>query len=655
MIALRIENMKDGLEKIIAQLNNERRLAIQKAKENGVKVGEITIEINKKYDKKILDEKRKWAFDVLKVYEDLAQRIEQFNRATFQKETENAKSNVSNRAANNKMDTGYLMINPSTYENSAALEQYYRKVIEIEKKAADTLNQIEKDRLERELDYDKAEEELRYKRLIDVNNGEYIQQLRAGVLTQEQYDELLEKEKYAHNSRMNALDKEYAAKLEEVTRQNLEDVQDLYSNFYSNIINDVERDKSKIDKIMSMQPVVDKYGWGIVNMGKTNDNYEKALEDYDNLKTKIINKQEELRNDLRAHRISPEDFAMRQRELDSEIEAIDEAVREVMLSQKELVGLFMQSIQMYVQEVGRTIQGVLDAVADYQDYKFDKEQEALEKENDMIQDKLDEQEDIIEKHKDKVESIEDELATARGARREHLIDQLNAEMAAQRAAQREKERLDKEKEKNEKRQEELDKKRKKAEYDRNLMNILISTAMATANGLATQPFVPVGIAMGALATSLGMVQYALAKKQKPYARGGQLDGGVAVGARHRDGGIPVLGGMASIEGGEFITNRVTTAKNADLLGFINSKKKRVDISDLIEFYNTGNAGKNVSMMRAKFADGGQLPTLRNDITLNNRLIDAMEDYSNRPVVVEVREIISKTEDVKRVQALAGMI
>ena len=89
--------------------------------------------------------------------------------------------------------------------------------------------------------------------------------------------------------------------------------------------------------------------------------------------------------------------------------------------------------------------------------------------------------------------------------------------------------------------------------------------------------------MGALATTLGMVQYALAAKAKPYAHGGQLDGGVAQGPRHPQGGIKVLGGRAEIEGGEFITNRRSTASNIDLLEFINSKKAKVDLGDLLEF------------------------------------------------------------------------
>ena len=166
----------------------------------------------------------------------------------------------------------------------------------------------------------------------------------------------------------------------------------------------------------------------------------------------------------------------------------------------------------------------------------------------------------------------------------------------------------------------------------------------------------IGIAMGALATALGAVQYALVKSQKPYAKGGQLDGGVAQGKRHRDGGIPVLGGRASIEGGEFITNRITTQNNVDVLDFINSRHKKLSLDDFINFYSSGKLKKNISSMspRTAFADGGVIPTISNDIDINDRLLSAMEAYAERPVVVSVVDINNRQNAVKNVQVLAGL-
>jgi hypothetical protein len=229
-------------------------------------------------------------------------------------------------------------------------------------------------------------------------------------------------------------------------------------------------------------------------------------------------------------------------------------------------------------------------------------------------------------------------------------------MQAQREARRQEEKIQKEKEKAEKKQEQLDKQRREEEYERNVKQAFISWHLSIANGLATQPFMPVGIAMGALATALGAVQYALVKSQKPYAKGGQLDGGVAQGKRHRDGGIPVLGGRASIEGGEFITNRITTQNNVDVLDFINSRHKKLSLDDFINFYSSGKLKKNISSMspRTAFADGGVIPTISNDIDINDRLVSAMEAYAERPVVVSVVDINNRQNAVKNVQVLAGL-
>jgi hypothetical protein len=294
----------------------------------------------------------------------------------------------------------------------------------------------------------------------------------------------------------------------------------------------------------------------------------------------------------------------------------------------------------------------MSAVRDTQAAAFDKEQAEIDKENEALDAKLSEQESIIEKHKSAIESIEDELATARGDRRQHLIDQLNAEMAAQRAAAKEEQKIQKQKEAMQKKQDALELKRKKAQYKRDMMQAIVNGAMAVtyaAMNIWPAPAIP----MMALAAATTAAQVAIMASNKPYAKGGQLDGGVAQGNRHRDGGIKVLGGRAEIEGGEFITNRQTTAKNVDLLEFINSKKKRIDINDLMEFYST-TPRKSIKSVRSKFEDGGFIPSLPSSLDIRDQLQNVVINQDNRPIVVSVVDINNKQEDVRRVQALAGL-
>ena len=231
-------------------------------------------------------------------------------------------------------------------------------------------------------------------------------------------------------------------------------------------------------------------------------------------------------------------------------------------------------------------------------------------------------------------------------------------MEARRASAAEEKRIEKEKEKAEKQKQKLEHDqavaRKRMQEAQAYINMAMAISMAAVNSWPI-PAIP----MMALAAATGAAQIAAIKSQNipSYAVGGRLDGGIAQGNRHRDGGIKVLGGRAEIEGGEFITNRISTEMNAPLLEFINSKKKKIDVSDLIEFYSSGSVKKSIMKMspKSKFADGGYIPpTLSTSIEIEDRLLDSFDKYSNRPVVVSVVDINNKQEQVRQVQTLAGL-
>lgn len=655
LIALRIANMKDGFDKRMKELDNQKRLELQKltndAKDNKyINVQEMTLEINKKYDKLILDEKRKWAYDILRTYEDLAERINQLNKATFDIEISNANQNVDNRARRGQSETGYQMITPTNYDDSKNLEEYYRKIVDIKKKAAEREFAIEQERLDKQLDFDKKEEELRHKRLLDENGGEYITQLRAGLISQEEYDKLIEDENDAHYARMNALDKQYASNLSAATQDSLEKTQKLYSDFYGNIVNNLRRDRAKVDEVMTKQPVTDTAGWGVVNIGKTSQNYTNALAKYDKLKQEILKKQSELEQDLKNHNISAEDFAIRQEDLKNEIKAINEACKSVKESQKMLIADFIQSMQQYIQAGMESFNTIMQALWDAQDNNFDKQQEYLDKLNDELENKLNEQKNIIQEHKDSINSIEDELATARGDRRQHLIDQLNAEMDAERAAAKEKKKIEKEQEQAQKKQDKLDQDRKKAQYQRDMLQAVVNGALAVTMAAVNAWPVP-AVPMMALAAATTAAQIAIMAANKPYAKGGLLEG-----KSHAQGGIPIPGTGIEVEGKEYVVRKKSTAPNIDLLDYINKSERKLDLSDFIDFYTSGKVKKSINLTNPskRFETGGSIPTLRTDIDINDKLLSVFEEYSNRPTVVQVVDIIDRTQAVKDVQVMAGL-
>ena len=143
---------------------------------------------------------------------------------------------------------------------------------------------------------------------------------------------------------------------------------------------------------------------------------------------------------------------------------------------------------------------------------------------------------------------------------------------------------------------------------------------------------------------MGAVQISKIKAAK-YAQGGEL-----VGASHAQGGIKVLGGMAEVEGGEFITNKTTTKNNKELLYYTNSIKRTITRADMEAFFNNTKKVRTPEGVR-KFEDGGELPTVK-DFNLRETMQQRFTD--DRPIVVSVVDIINRSDNVRKVRTLAGL-
>lgn len=367
--------------------------------------------------------------------------------------------------------------------------------------------------------------------------------------------------------------------------------------------------------------------------------FEEVLEE-------INQRQLQLEIDFKYDRIDSKTYDNELKELKNLQNTVENGLRKVHEDSKDLIGEFVASINQYIQVAGQSIQQLLSSLWNADDQNH---QAMMEQLNDQIaeyEDKQQKLEDITRTHADNINSIEDKLATARGDRREHLIDQLNYEMEAKRKALAEEKKNQQELDKLKEKADEEDLKQKKKQKQRDLTSAIISAALATANGYATKPFLPNGLLYGSIAAALGAAQVAIIANTK-YANGGVIEG-----ASHDHGGVKVLGGRAEVEGGEYITNKKTTAQNVDVLDFINSKRRRLNINDFVEFYGTP-AKKNLTSLKTKFATGGQIPSL-SEIGADSRLLDAFAAYANRPVVVSVQEINDVQADVQNVRVLAGL-
>lgn len=535
--------------------------------------------------------------------------------------------------------------------------KYYDEVEKLERNHFDTVLAEQKKSLDAQAETDKANAMKRLKELKDS-----LEEQEKLEINSVQGEDEINKVREKYQIQREAAEEATIKYIEEITKQHNEDseraeiehqnnIKGIAARTQDNIISEYRDFYSKLANVQSSAPITN--DWGIINLSKTREQNKKLLESYTYLSQQIVSQKLELQAKLDANEISFDDFTQASRELNDLQTSVASALNNIEKNMKESFGKFWGSIDQWLQAVGQTMNQILGSLSEIQSNQYDKMIDQQEKYIEEYEKMLDKQKEITQEHADAVDSIEDELSTARGDRRQQLIDQLNAEMAAQRASLAQQQRIDKEKEKAEHKKADLEyeqaKARKRMQESQALINAAMAVSMAAVNNWPI-PAIP----MMALAAATGAAQYAAVKSQY-IPKPSYGDGGVIIGKSHKDGGVPVLGGRAEVEGGEFITNKVTTSKNVDLLEYINTKRKKISLEDLIDFYG-GNSQvkKSITTVRTKFADGGVIPTLRNDINLSDRMLTAFEDYSNRPVQVAVVDIIDRTQAVNDVRVMAGL-
>ena len=695
--SLRIQNMAEGLSKQLAQLKEERRQKILNAKENGIKVGEITEEINKLYDKKVLEAKEEWAYKIQQVYTNMWNNIFQINHQNAQMDFENqlkqleleyktlqdAAAKNSGTALEGYSNQGFSITKTKkkrAEEGSTDSSDYKYKVLiekdidytkrlreEFKKRTEDrrayytenerlTIEELDKQySIEKEKAAENLNNELRT--LVNSYNAqdhELKEHLKKGEITQAQYNEASKRLAEERAEQETKIQYKYHTESEQREREHREKIANVQNESNTSILNNYQEMIEKLNSIDSSEFIVN--GIGFLNIIATRKRNKELIDAYKELSVNLTAEINNLENKLKSS-----DLTKEQREQINQLitiynqlqAAIGGTVVKIQEDTKNATEEFVSNLNDYVQSVGQTMNTILSSLSEIQSNKYDKMIDQQEKYIEEYQKMLDKQKEITQEHASAVDSIEDELSTARGDRRQHLIDQLNAEMAAQRASLAQQKKIEKEKEKAEHKKADLEYAqavaRKRMQESQALINAAMAVSMAAVNSWPI-PAIP----MMSLAAAAGAAQYAAVKSQY-IPKPSYGSGGVIQGKSHKEGGVPVLGGRAEVEGGEFITNKVTTSKNVELLEYINTKRRKINLEDLIEFYGVGSpVKKNIQTVRTKFADGGIIPTLRNDINLSDRLLTAFEDYSNRPVQVAVVDIIDRTQAVNDVRVMAGL-
>lgn len=491
--------------------------------------------------------------------------------------------------------------------------------------------------------------EISIEEYTERTSGTLLNSYRKREITFVQFLDNMRQEDETHQNAITTLEINSEKTREQNEKQHLKNMQNANADYYSNMQKEISLHLSAIEK--DRDKAETRNAWGIINYKKTKD---ALLQLRKNLKQDfdaIAKQREDLVKKLERGEITFEQFDQLTENLDAlqaEARTTAEGVEQDL---EELGAKYYEGINNWVQHIGSAFNSILSSISTIMSNQYDALIDQQDKYIDEYEERLQKQRDITQRYANEVNDIEDELRTARGDRRQHLIDQLNAEMAAQRASLAQEKKIEKEKQKAEEKKKKLEHDQAVAKKRMDLAQAMINAAMAVSMAAVNKWPIP-AIPMMALAAAAGAAQVAAVASQRIPSYG---SGGVIQGKSHKFGGVKVLGGQAEVEGGEYITNKITTQKNVDLLEYINTKKRKVNLEDLIQFYG-GNSQvkKTIQGVRTKFADGGVVPTLSNDINLSDRMLTAFEDYSNRPVQVAVVDIINRADNINSVKVMAGL-
>lgn len=635
----KISIMKEGLDKTIAQLELNRKSEIEAAKETGIKVGEQTKSINAKYDAEILKAKEAFYKQREEQYKQFAENYRQISNSfyeyEYQKSTQQVNVGLEASIGETSFDTD-KSLNESVNEQRA----FYEKLIQLKQDAALKLAEINLNKVTDDK-YDSLQtENQRYQERLKLLE-DYQKQ---GIITNEEYNTQLEHEQQQHADMVKQIEEQAWNKQLEIDRNYVNERKQIIAEGNNGVIQSFNDYFNEIQRLED-KAITPNKNTGIINYKDTKANLTKVKQEYKSLMDNIKQQLNTLEQEFANGKISFDDFKTAKKELKSLEDSVNQSMENVNQTLSTLVVTVADSISQFVGQYLGVLSGLWSTYNDIVMSSLDYQQEMLEEEYDMLEDAYQKQEELVQKHTNKLDEIESELKDSRGDRRQHLIDQLAAEREAQIAALAEEQKIAKQKEQNQKKQDALEKKRREQEKKNSIVQATINTFTAMTNALAVQPWF-VGLALSAVALAMGMAQVANIKKQK-YADGGLLNG-----KSHKQGGIPVGNTGIEVEGNEYVVNKKSTEKNLPLIEYINSNRRTLTRDDLVTFFDNGKQSLVNKKVRAKYADGGQLPEI-GEIDVKS-LINYEPEQDNQVVQVQVVDIINATENVKKVQVLSGL-
>lgn len=689
-----LDSQKEGLDKRLAQLELSRQKELNAARQSDINVGEQLVAINKKYDTQILQEKKDFYKQVEEAAKErnkaLIEQEEQFMqqdlemaRRVAEMQQQNTRSGFENQNHNITEDITYN-VNVKGSEGVNERKKYYDQLLKAQMDYIAKKEQLDKQKAQQNTDWQMEDSKNQYQERLKQLEEFYEEQQRIldeqheqGLVNEEEYNNEISKLKEKQLEQEKALQEQANAEQKQIIQQGeneqtkiMQEANDARveanNEYLKEMTDNLGRYYDDIENKSHSTSKANTNSLGIINYKKEKKNLKNTLKEYQNLMSNIDTEYSNLQQKLKNKEISFNDFTQAKEQLDELRNHAEESAKMTKTALDNLVNTVAASVMNVINGYMSAFNDIWSIVSDlrnneleYEEKKLDKQKELLDKELEQIEEAYSKQEEATQEHKDKINDIEGELSTARGDRRQALIDQLTKEREAELASLQNEQDIQKKKQANEKKQQSLEKQQDALEKKRwqqdkknKIVQATINTFTAVSNAMAVQPFW-VGMALSAVALSLGLANVAKISSQQYMANGGLLKG-----KDHAHGGIPVGNTGIVAEGNEYIVNKKTTMQNLPLLEYINSQRRPLTKEDLVNFYDDKKGRSLVNRnITGKYADGGQLQLQQNP--LNNadlrRLINYQQEEDTRPIVVSVVDIVNATDDLREVQALSGLV
>lgn len=706
--SMRIELMRDDFQRQLAELRLEWDQRLREAKASEAKQREQIELINQVYNRREIAMMSEHYRELQRMREQAEKSRRAVQQETMDRYFETTQTNADLSLSSTRFDTPMQPMDPSLSAMVQSRQEFYDRMLSAQEEYGRKTLEMQKEQYSSELEQQKLAEDQRYEEAVGRYQGTPIEQslgaynqamdnesipagtsaeayfsaydkalkewlisleqgLQEGKISVERYNEIvanenaqayldgrqsfteymsaLQAEKQTHDNAMLSMERSYEASVSAAVNSFLTTMEQNTAQSMQRTAQDISTALGQIRQSITGATVTGALEF--VNIPATEDNLNRLKESVRQAMTEIDTLMSQASTAFANREIDFSQYEQITKDLtavkDSATQTLTEIEDEAKRKRQEL----LQQLGQLANVAAQAMLTVMQQYGQYQDQEYQSRIDALGEYLEELQEKYDEQAQITQNAANEVNSIESELENARGSRRQHLIDQLNAEIEKQRQSAAQEREIQKEQEKVQKQQEKLEEERRKAQKRRDIAQATVSTSLAVLNALSTRPWW-VGLAQAAIAAAMGAAQVAIISKTK-YARGGLLQG-----PSHTQGGIPVGNTGIEVEGNEYVVNKKTAMTNLPLMEYVNGIRRRITLEDLVSFYASDKPYKGIrKQMYGKYAEGGEIPSLR-PLEWTRSFESALESYENRPVVVSVVDIMNKSEGVRKVQTLAGL-